>query len=245
MKSLLRISSRRLMLPIPLMLLLLFFPGCRQSEQPTTVQLTLLDTAPREVILLQQDPFLINRLDSMVVQPGIPVPFQFTIPETGIFALRVGAAEKIVFIANPGDQMDISADMADFEGSISVTGNQESQRLQEFYRVASRNKARVDSLQKMIEESQYDPDFFAITLELDSCFNQIWEDQKACEINFIRENPGSLASLLVLHYHFGVKPVLSPVEDSAIYNLVDQALMQSLPGNQHAFFFHQLNKEVR
>jgi hypothetical protein len=228
-----------------MILIPVFLSGCHRSEQPTTVVLTLYNTQPHEVILLEQDPYLVNRVDSMMVEPGIPVEFHLNIRETGIYAIRVGSAEKIVFIANPGDKLGISADMTNFEQSIEVTGSTQTKRLQDFYRYAAHNKAKVDSLQKIVEESQYDPDFFHITLQLDSCFNRIWEDQRAYEIGFINQNPGSLASLLVLHYHFGVKPVLSAVEDSSIYKMVDSALMQSMPENKHTLFFHQLNKEVR
>lgn len=227
-----------------MILLLLGYPGCRLAKPETTLILELRNPAITRIVLLEQDPYRSIRIDSASVVHGKPVLFHPPISEAGIFALEVGLNEKIVCIIQPGETIRIEADMKDFPHSIRIEGSPDSQWLQEFYTYADNNRQRVDSLQRLVEESQYDPDFFRITLQLDSLFTGIWEDQRTFEKERIRENPGSLASLLILHYHFGAQPVLSVHSDPGEYRLVDSALLARYPGNKHTISFHQWLEEV-
>ena len=196
-------------------------------------------------MLLEQDPFSVIRRDSASVSEGEPVTFRLKIDEPGIFALQVGVRQNIVCIIQPGENIHVEADIHNFPGSIRVEGSPETQWLQNFYAYSEKNKKRVDSLQTIMEESQFDPDFFATTLRLDSLFSTIWENQRAYEKKVIHEKPASLASLLILHYNFGAKVVLSVHDDSTEYLLVDRALKARYPNNKHTLFFQQWLQEVK
>ena len=77
---------------------------------------------------------------------------------------------------------------------------------------------------------------FPSHLQFDTLFRQIWEEQRAYEIKFLEEHPGSLTSLIVVNYSFGVRPVLSMDEDLAWYRKVDSSLTARFPGNRHVIY---------
>ena len=87
--------------------------------------------------------------------------------------------------------------------------------------------------------------FYELTVMVDSLFNQIWERQRRYQKAFIREHAGDFSTLLVVNYHFGVRPVLSPKTDAEDYMRVDSGLMSNYPGNLHTIFFHKWLREVK
>ena len=97
----------------------------------------------------------------------------------------------------------------------------------------------ADSLTDLLHKHQYDDDYYQLTLAFDDIFGKIWEDQKTYERNFIDQHPGSLATLLVLNYAFGPRPVLSEEDDWAYYKKVDSTLMKKFPTNKHVLYHHK------
>ena len=197
------------------------------------------------VFLLEQQIVELLQIDSTTVTDEEAFYFIIRPNEPGIFALRFNPEQQIVFIASPGDTITITGDLDHFPGSIQVIGNEEAILLQTFYSYSNENHRKIDSLQSIIEERQNDPDFYSLTLHLDSAFTEIWEDQRAYEKAFIRDHSGSLATLLVVNYHFGVRPVLSPDIDFADYILVDSGLIARYPDNKHTQFFHRWLEEIK
>jgi len=197
------------------------------------------------VYLLEQTTSELIRIDSTVPDDHGIISISTKADETGIYALRITTDHQVVFIAEPGDTVLITGNINTFPFNIQVSGNEESELLHTFYLYSAKNLREVDSIQWVIERSQGEEDFYELTLKADSSFNQIWERQKRYEIEFINENAGKFSTLLVVNYHFGVKPVLSPKEDAELYRRVDSGLMAGFPGNRHTFFFHQWLKEVR
>jgi hypothetical protein len=97
----------------------------------------------------------------------------------------------------------------------------------------------VDSLDMLLAERQDSSDYYNLTQKLDTSFREIWENQRALETTFINNHSGSLASLVVLNYAFGMSPVLNMDEDFRYYQALDSTLSISFPGNKHVLFHHQ------
>ncbi len=197
------------------------------------------------VFLLEQHPAELIPVDSATFSDEQAFYFILQPTETGIYTLRFSEEKQVVFIASPGDTITVIGDLNHFPASIQVMGNEETILLQAFYSYSNENHLKIDSLQSIVEEHQNDPDFYSLTLQLDSAFAKIWEEQRAYEKDFIREHPGTLATLLVVNYHFGVRPILSPDIDSVDYNMVDSGLIATYPDNKHTQFFHRWLKEVK
>jgi hypothetical protein len=211
---------------------------CSTDKPGLTVICNIENTDGRTIYFLEQDVIDLMKLDSLTPAAGEKVIFRKPIQETGIYLIRAEQQKQVVFIASPGDTIIINRDIQPLSGSFRACGNRETEALQEFYRMSDKNRQAVDSLQRIIEEHQDDPDFYEQTLSLDSSFQRIWQTQREYEQAFIDLHPNFLASLLVLNYHFGVKPVLSPETDIGYYRKVDSGLMASCPENKHTKFFH-------
>ena len=102
----------------------------------------------------------------------------------------------------------------------------------------------------VLHTHQYSSDYYKITISFDTLFQDIWQDQRKFEKNFIDNNISSLSSLVVLNYAFGPRPVLSEDEDFGYYLKVDSSLMKSFPLNKHVIYHHkrieyQLLKEAK
>ena len=65
------------------------------------------------------------------------------------------------------------------------------------------------------------------------------KDQKILERTFIKQNPGSLTSLIVLNYKFGLTPVMKMEDDFSVFLDIDSALSIHYPDNKHVIFHHQ------
>ncbi|MFH1161287.1 MAG: hypothetical protein V1733_10125, partial [bacterium] len=171
--------------------------------------------------------------------------FAFLPAEASIYAIRFLPGQQVVFIAAPGDTIRVSGDLSDFPASFLVEGNIETDLLQSFYSYSESNLRKVDSLQRLIDLNQGSADFYALTVRVDSLLNLIWEAQRQYEKAFLREHAGTLASLLVVNYHFGMKPLLSPEADRSDYRRVDSGLRAAYPNNRHTLLFHRWLQEVR
>ncbi|MBL7137884.1 MAG: DUF4369 domain-containing protein [Bacteroidales bacterium] len=204
-----------------------------------------IEGASGKFFLLEQKTFELQNIDS--VKPDGNGTFQCTVAadETSIYALRVAPGDQVVFIASPGDTIRITGSLDCYPSIFQVEGNDESALLQTFYAYTAGHLRKVDSLQLIIDKHQGEPDFFELTVMVDSLFNQIWEAQRQYEKAFIKEHAGAFSTLLVVNYHFGVRPVLSTKTDAADYRRVDSGLMATFPGNRHTLFFHQWLREVK
>ncbi len=197
------------------------------------------------IFFLEQNTFELQKIDSAHLTNAGTFQFEVVAQEMSIYAILLHSEQQMVFIALPGDTIVITGDLNHFPGSIQINGNEETVLLQSFYAFSNENRRKVDSLQSIVEQHQNDPGFYQLTLHLDSAFTEIWEEQRAYEKTFIRDHPGTLAALLVVNYHFGVRSVLSPDTDFVDYNKVDSGLMATYPDNKHTQFFHRWLEEVK
>jgi len=226
-------------------IVLLIGSGCSPNNDNTVIITGQIEGAPVLIYLLEQTILELQKIDSAL--PDEKGVFQWSpnVNETGIFSLRVIPGEQVIFIASPGDSILITGNMNQDPPVFQVSGNRESSLLQSFYAYSAGNLREVDSLQRIIELNQGEDDFYELTVRIDSLFNQIWERQRSYEKEYIRENAGDFSTLLVVNYHFGMRPVLSPKTDAGDYRRVDSGLMANYPGNRHTRFFHQWLKEVK
>lgn len=184
-------------------------------------------------ILEELDPMGAAVLDSVTADAGGSFRFPVNATEAGFYILKTLDGRMTIITVKPGDTIHVTGDLPRFPGEVTVDGSDDARLLSEFYRHASRNKTLSDSLQSVLAYHRDDSLFTPLTLKFDSIFQQIWDDQRAFNCQFIRKHPSSFASLLVVNYSFGTRPVLSPDSDRAFYLTVDSALSIRYPGNRH------------
>lgn len=241
-----RCLSRYLIRPLIVSLLvmgLLIITSCSSNKENRILIHGRIEGISETLCLLEQKTFDLVKIDSATPDNNGVFILSINATETSIYALRVTPEQQVIFIAGPGDSILITGNLNSYPSLIQISGNEETELLHSFYAYSAENLREVDSIQTIIEKNQGTADFYELTVRADSLFNQIWERQKRYEIEFIREHAGKFSTLLVVNYHFGVKPVLSPKLNQEQYRKVDSGLMARFPGNRHALFFHQWLKE--
>ncbi|MBE0647984.1 MAG: DUF4369 domain-containing protein [Bacteroidales bacterium] len=224
---------------------ILLLSACSHKNENRIIITGQVEGASGIIYLQEQTTFELLKIDSMIADSEGRFSLDVKTDQASIYSVRLTPDDQVVFIAQPGDSVQIEGNLNQFPSQIRASGNSETDLLQDFYDFSTGNLREVDSLQRIIELNQGEENFYELTVYTDSLFNQIWVRQRLYEKEFIRNHAGDFSTLLVVNYHFGVGPVLSPKNDKEDYKRVDSGLMANYPGNRHALFFHQWLKEAR
>ena len=225
---------------IRLLPVLFLLTSCRfQGEKPVMVNGAFPDGGGSSLVLQEMDTHEIHPVDSVTLDREGKFSFTLILNEPGFWLLRARSGKILVLLLNPGDQVELSGKFAGFPGNVIMKGPQDAMLLDGFFRSTRQSEYEVDSLETLLLEWQDSARYYELTRNVDARFRQILERQRALEKNFINKNPGSLASLVVLNYAFGMNPVLNPDSDFAYYLKLDSALLRAYPGNKHVTFHHQ------
>jgi hypothetical protein len=167
--------------------------------------------------------------------------FRFTCkPEdAGFYSLFTASGEYILLLLDKNEEVNIFSDLKKKPFDYSVKGSPGSVLLKDFYDQTLPNLEKADSLRAVLMINRESSSFYQLSLSLDSLFQKLIDDQKLIEKSFINKNSGSLASLIVLNYKFGMNPVLNIEDDFAVFLKLDSALIIKYPANKHVSFHHQ------
>ncbi len=147
--------------------------------------------------------------------------YSLYVPEPGFYRIKDTDQNFMVFILSPNDHIKITADANNLEGTYTVKGSPETTRLQKLNKSLYKFYARRDSLARAIQQHQSARDInsYINAIEYQKViieeYNQMLRD-------FIRENPGSLASLVAVEK-------LNPETDFPYYKMVAEALQKTMP----------------
>jgi hypothetical protein len=217
-----------------LLTLILAALSCSDNKNGTAVIEGRFSGGPGIRLFLEElDPMGTLPVDSATTSSDGSFLFTISPTEEGFYILKTADGRMTVITAGPGDTLELACEAACFPENVVITGPDDARLLGEFYSFSYRQKARSDSLQKVLESHRSDSLFVPLTLKFDTLFRQIWEEQRAFEITFLEQHLSSLTGLIVVNYSFGVRPVLSMEEDMAWYKRTDSALTARYPGNRH------------
>jgi hypothetical protein len=196
-------------------------------------------TSGMKIFLQELDLQDIKSLDSVTISPQGKFSFAYSPADQGFYLLKLQDGRVVTLLLKKGENIMIKGDLKTFPRNYEVTGSKGSGLLKQFYDHTNRNKEKGDSLMDILHTHQYASDYYKITISFDTLFQDIWQDQRKFEKNFIDKNISSLSSLLVLNYAFGPRPVLSKDDDYSYYQKVDSSMMRSFPANKHVIYHHK------
>ena len=151
-----------------------------------------------------------------------------------------GSGRRFLILATEGPaDIRISGDFSQFPDRITIEGSPESMDLQSFFRNSNTHARKADSIMKILRMHVDSADYYAINLKTDSLLNRIWLDQKRLGLEYIKDHPKSLSSLIVINYTFGVQAVLSIEESFTLYKDLSDSLKKVFPGNPHVVHFNK------
>ena len=220
--------------------LLVLFAACHRPDgNRAAIVGEFSDCAGVKITLQEMDTHNIRTVDSIVMANTGKISFSPVIKEPGFWLLKGASGKILVMLLNAGDQVELTGSLRDFPDRIILKGSKDAMLLNGFFHDTRRNERMVDSLEALLIDRQDSAGYFELTQKIDYSFRQIWERQRSLETDFLDKNPGSLGSLVVLNFAFGMSPVLSPEKDLAYYRQLDSALSIKLPGNKHVMFHHK------
>ncbi|MEI7983683.1 MAG: DUF4369 domain-containing protein [Bacteroidota bacterium] len=224
-------------------ILLLFFlilSSCGRLQQKQAIVYGQLKEGKGEkIVLTELETKTIRKVDSVTLDTDGSFRFTVNLPETGFYMVHAPSGKVIVMLLNPGDTVNLSGMFPEFPDQVVLQGTGETGLLDEFFRFTRRNENAVDSLELLLAENQDSSGYFGLTQRVDTAFKNIWDRQRAYELEFIGKHPSSLVSLIVLNYAFGLNGILSPETDFACFERLDSSLTKSYPENKHVKYHHQ------
>jgi len=173
-------------------------------------------------------------LDSARIGNG-KIAFSHKIEQPGFFLLIFPSGKRLTLVMKKGEDILITGNLLGHTNDFTLTGSEDSQLLQSFFHVTRMNTDRIDSVKRSLLVHEGSDDFLRFSLKADSLFARVSADQKKLEKEFIDRHPISLASLIVLNYAFGPKPVLTMEEDPDYY-LKLTSLFSLYPKNKHVLY---------
>ena len=221
-------------------LLFLALSACQpRKNSETTITGKLTEGSEAQLTLLEMDTQEMKPTDSAILDSTGRFIFRPSLKEAGFWLLKDRTGKVLVMVVHPGDQIEISGSLTEFPDHLRLKGSTDATNLHDFYIETRKEERMVDSLEIELSDHQDDDDYYKVTQRIDTLFNRIWERQRNREIDYINRYPGSLSSLVVINYAFGMSPVISPDEDPAYFLKLDSLLNQSYPENKHVKYHHQ------
>lgn len=224
-----------------LFILFLAFSACFRRENPDNFSIEgKINGAEGQKIYLEE--LTVNQLsmvDSAV--SGADGTFTFIrLPgETGFYLLKLENGKFITLNLGKGEKNEILADASIFPSEYRISGTSGSELLHEYFTKTAANQQKLDSLSQIFVASQGADNFYQIKQQIDSSFYQLFNNQQLFLRNLLSENPGSIASLLLLNQRFANKILLDETENFDLFVKIDSNLFAKYPTNSHVAKHHE------
>jgi len=206
-----------------------------QKAESFTIRGQFSNSRGEKIVLCEMDVKEVIALDSANIGKDGNVKFSHKIDQPGFYLLIFPGGRRVTLLMKKGEDLRITGNLRDPAGGFRFSGSEGSQLLGDFFHATMKNRIRIDSIKRVLRSHEGSGDFLRFSMTADSLFFRISEDQKKLEKNFIDRNPRSLASLIVLNYSFGPKPVLTMEEDLPYYRKLT-SLYCIFPKNKHVLF---------
>jgi hypothetical protein len=210
--------------------------SCNREEKANRLSIRgqFSNSRNEKILLCEMGVKEIIPLDSARINNG-NITFSHEIEQPGFYLLIFPSGKRLTLVMKKGEKLLITGDLMGPTSDFNLSGSEESQLLQTFFNATMKNKDRIDSIKRVLLMHEGSDDFLRFSMMADSLFSRVSGDQKKLEKEFIDQHPMSLASLIVLNFAFGPKPVLTMEEDLTYY-LKLTSLFRIYPKNKHVLF---------
>lgn len=152
----------------------------------------------------------------------------------------------INLIIRPGDDFRVLTSEELFDVNYLVEGSKDSRLIQKMVTRQTRTLEKITEISTLYENSLGKNNFDKIKAGIDSTYDRVFAEHKQFSIDLIRENPGSLASLMALYQQLGRNaPVFDYKKDFGYYELVDSGLSKLYPNSEAVLDLNRKVAELR
>ena len=179
----------------------IFFTSCQKSNQFTISG--KISHAEGDTVYLEE----------LLVSTTVPVAkkvidkngeFEFK-GETSIptyYLLKLSDIKFITLLVDSLDKVFIEADAANFGREYMVQGSLGSIQVKELTENLNRTEHKLDSLRQLNNLSKGNPDYENLQEKWNEEYNKIIEEQNKFSVNFVQNNPFSMASVYALYQKY-------------------------------------------
>jgi len=179
------------------------------------------------------------RIDSTLVDEEGTFEFSYLPSEAGFFLLKLESGDFITLVLDKGNHLELFVDTSTFPDDYKISGNLDSELLQNYFTQTAKNQGILDSLSSVFRGSTHLGNFYQIKLGLDSAFIELFAEQQKFTRQTINDNPNSLACLLLINQRFASKTLLTAETDFDLMQQVDSSLSLLYLGNMHIIVHHE------
>ncbi len=211
---------------------LLLIWSCSEPDRNFSISGQLDNAAGSTIHLYEMTTYELIPVDSFEIGRNGEFRFEGEINEARFMSLRQDHLNYLTLIVFPGEKIRLSADFNNLQGTAEVTGSDESELAAELNRKMQSTIMSLDSLGRLYRNSLDEPgiDIDALRFRIRESVDEIAGSQRQYTINFIENNPGSLASLMALYLQTDHSTfVLNREEDFKYYLQVDSILIEKYP----------------
>jgi hypothetical protein len=221
----------------------LILTACQQGHKAdsTEIRLKLLLTATsgEQTVWLEELGIKASKkIDSVTFTGSSDKTFTIPAKEAGFYILRSSKGATLTLLLTPGEDAEVRAHTDSLSKQYTVKGSPGSAIIQQYALENSKNMQVYDSLRMVFKEASAKGTFPQIKDQLDTAFRKLVTSQQGFLIKLIQENPGNLSSVYLLNQYLGPQLLFDEEKNTALFVLVDSALMVKYPANEHARAHH-------
>ncbi|MBE9510995.1 MAG: AhpC/TSA family protein [Bacteroidetes bacterium] len=220
-----------------LFIVVLFAASCSKSGYK--ISGTLENAAGNTLILELVKTQSLENIDSVVVDASGHFEMKGELENADYFLLRKDPENFITLILEPGQQLSITGDIKSFAKNYDVTGSAGSKLIKKFHTKLDETLDKITELNNIYNENLGSPDMAEIVKDLQERSKKILEEQKDYSTEFVRNNVGSLASVLVLYQQISPQyNLFDPMKDYKYFCMVDSAIFDKYSQSDAALSLH-------
>jgi len=227
-------NMRRLIIVIFAFTLLL--AGCNKQNQ-FSISGTITHAKGKTIFL---DKLLVSStklVDSVVVDKNGRFKFSGEANLPTFYLLKFSNNKFITLLVDSIEQIEVSADFANFSREYDVEGSLGSILVKELNDNLASTRKRLDSLQSLNNLYKRNPDYDQQKKQWDEKYNAIVDEQIKFSQNFVMNNPFSMASILALYQRFDDQSYV--INDLQTMRVAASALNSIYPESVHVKALYQ------
>jgi thiol-disulfide isomerase/thioredoxin len=207
--------------------------GNKTTNKNPNVKGTLTNAEKGTAVYLEKlTPGKIEQLDTTYTDENGEFSFNYSVKDKGFYRLKVNEQNYLNLILDSNERVTITGNIDSLTDFYTVTGSEESKRLQDYNNFIKKNYMLRDSLNRLYQANINNPGKDTILPQLEIKFQEAVRDLTNYVINEVNQDPSSFLSLALVEQ-------LNPDEHLEVYKKVDQAVGEKYPNSPYYLAFHQ------
>lgn len=175
--------------------------GCKKENQ-FTIKGKIAHAAGDTIYLEELQVSTVKPVGKVKIDDNGEFKFQGNTSIPTFYLLKLSESNFITLLVDSVDQVYIEADVANFGKEYHIEGSLGSIQVKELNETLNRSEYKLDSLRGLITLMRGNPEFEVLKARWDLEFAKIIEDQNRYSVNFVLNNPFSMASVYALYQEY-------------------------------------------